>query len=492
MGSNTVGFYCNALKSSVFNNKKRIDDICDGSICDITYKFSFTRYYQIIAGELALNYGQCTAVNNQSMEASDFVDIGIFSTIEIVCMVRQYSAGAFSGLVFYDENKEPIEGHFFTDNSISVDQGYSVVKNFAVPALARYVRTTRFSSNSPLGSNTIEFYCKAAVKSIKKFYEYAEPSLLFRNRGYSGFEAISVPNYPHHDTTYCRTTEEVYAFNKAQDGVSKIYTKDFEFIKDINVSFYETFKDGTHDYLQMKSVDCNWRNNCLLVGNGQANYRSNDGYLYLFYDFLNWKNIDGQVNFSNCGSYIKYDFSELGICIYGFWAGNNDTNDVILVNSNRMKDYYFIHLGKGVNQLGKGSYIAGATDTEYNGTWEILSHFEAPYTSQFTEKDQNDVVWPHGGQYYRGALYIASNDHNTCEVFKISFIPNGSAKGFAKIDTIVAESYMPSGSYKGKKRYSFLDGMFIRDGHIYSAPLNVDGHYHTGTNKVVLKIEIPL
>lgn len=298
----------------------------------------------------------------------------------------------------------------------------------------------------------------------------------FAQRKYPNFKAISVPNYPSHDVTVVGS--QIWAFNRPNETPSlKTYTlanDTFTLVTSKNVSLYETI-NGSSKMIEMKSVDYNNDIDCLLVGNGCSTYVSGQSHLYLFYEADTWADNQTEITFSNCGAYTMVDVSALGDKSYAFWASENPDNNLIYVSINMFKDIYLVQLGKGTENLGSGTYASADSD-KFNGSYRVLKHWEQ---ADFVTGEYGN----HGGQAYNGRLYIVNNDSTKNEIYE--FILNDDET--LQMNVIDCASYMTG----QKLRYRYMDGMFALDGYLYASPLYVDGVYHSGSNKVVLKIEIP-
>ena len=129
----------------------------------------------------------------------------------------------------------------------------------------------------------------------------------------------------------------------------------------------------------------------------------------------------------------------------------------------------FTRLGKGTNNLGMGVF-AEAEEGKYNGSYEVLKHWQP-------EIVQTGTFAGHGGQFYKGHLYIATNDSSKNQIYKFKLKDDGTFK----IDILNMEQYNDDGSIT----YLYIDGMCIDDGYIYAHPLNV-----TQSDKNLLKIEL--
>lgn len=297
----------------------------------------------------------------------------------------------------------------------------------------------------------------------------------FVERKYPDIEVIPCANYPHHDATV--VGDQIWAFNKPTDGNSKAYTlanDEFTLVRSKQISLYETI-NGSSKEIEMKSVDYNNEINCLIVGNGSSSYVSGQSHLYLFYESSTWFDDATEITMSNCGDYTMVDVSALGDKSYAFWAYENPDNNMIYVSINMFKDIYLVQLGKGTENLGSGTYASASTD-KFNGSYRVLKHWEQ---ENFITGEYGN----HGGQAYNGRLYIVNNDSTKNEIYE--FILNDDET--LQMNVIDCSTYM-----NGQKlRYRYMDGMFALNGYLYSAPLYVDGAYHTGSNKVVLKIKIP-
>lgn len=294
-----------------------------------------------------------------------------------------------------------------------------------------------------------------------------------QNYIYPSIDAYSVPYYPGHDTTF--VGDNIWAFNAPTDGGAiKVYNTSLVLQKSMTHNFYFTRKNGTTYELRMKSVDYNPVNEVLMVGNGYGPTET-EGLLFMFYDCDDWLSMSATIDFTNCGSYSKIDVTELGSNrAYGFWAGKCEENDQIYLTIGEFADIYLLRLGKGTNQLAKGTY-ASADASKYNGTWEILKHW--------TQKETPATPFaPHGGQAYNGCLYAADNLADTCRIFKV----NLNDDGYMTFDVLDLVHYSNSGN---GIVHQAIDGMCIKDGIIYASPLRINGAYNYA-QKVVFKIKI--
>ena len=466
-----------SLSAELGATNETITGIIGGADIDFTDEFSFSAG-QIIAEKTNANYGNKASSTN--FDCCDYVNISQFTKLKITCIVRPYTATAFTGLVFYDKDKSPIIGYYYTDSDVAADAGYLLEKELNVPLDAVYVRTTIFSDTSVFGTNNIPFACVGSPKSITDLYEKINAIAPVsptneKNILYPDFDIISVPNYPRHDATYSHTEDKIYAFNKYGDGVNgelHIYDKDFTLVKDdIRVQFIETYKDSSTSGLQMKNVDANRYNNNLIVGNGKSSYDADNSYLYVFYEWDEWENAQDTITFSNCGNYTKIDVTELGYKSYGWWCGGEES-DKVLVNVNLLNDFYLIRLGRGTNQLAKGTYSA-TTDEYYNGTWEVLKHWTLKEPTTYSQ---------HGGQMLNGKLYIATSYEYVCQVYEVVLNEDGTAE-LSILD--MGDRQLASSSLK----YRFIDGMFGIGEYLYGSPLIKNGAYNDA-EKVVLKIKV--
>lgn len=274
-------------------------------------------------------------------------------------------------------------------------------------------------------------------------------------------EVIKVADYPHHDSTFIG--DNIVAFDKPSDGGAvKLYDSNFTLLKSAVHNLQYTLKDGTERELEMKSVDFNSSNRALLVGNGASNYSANDSYLYIFYAAESWLNSVETITFDNCGDYTQIDVTELGFKAYAWWGAANTDNAEIFVSVNYFKDVYLLRLGK--------------VSDRYDGTYTVLRHWTQ------TVKQTNNYG-QHGGQFYNGSLYLVNNNSAKNEIYRCVLNDDGGLQ----FDVLDLSQYMASGAL----RYRYIDGLCIKDGYMYGAPLYINNAYNTGSNKVVLKIAVP-
>lgn len=250
-----------------------------------------------------------------------------------------------------------------------------------------------------------------------------------------------------HDFTFI--DNELWTFDNYNSGYK---------ILDVNNHYSEIhsgitkFEDGNKG-VQMKSVD--YKNGILAVGNGSSFSKEGFNFIYLFYEYESWKSIDETITFENCGRYTTINVDDLGIKSYGFWS---DCNDMMFVCANLMKDVYLILLGTGENKLEHGDYSYVA-ENKYNGTYKIIKHWHQDYLTTASE---------HGGQFYKGNLYVATNEREKSEVYKYIL----SNDGKLKFESIQLWEYNQEGNLVSH----YIDGLAIKDGKIYANPLDGDRH----------------
>lgn len=276
---------------------------------------------------------------------------------------------------------------------------------------------------------------------------------------------LTASGRPSHDCTW--VGDEFWSFNKPSDGGAlKIYDSSLVLQASKTTGFYETWKDeSTNNQLEMKAVD--YKDGLLMVSNGKSTYSSNDSYAYIFYDPTSWKSASSTITFANCGDYTKLDFTELGYKCYTFFGSQPE---LVFVCTNLFGRVTLVRLGKGTNDLGKGTYTA-AESNEFNGSWAIIkTWFQTPVAT--------GSYAPHGGQYYNGLLYLATNDSSLCQVYRC--VLNDSGK--LQFDVLHLEHYNDNGNLL----YSYIDGMAIKDGILYAQPLNTNG----GSSTAILKANI--
>jgi hypothetical protein len=238
--------------------------------------------------------------------------------------------------------------------------------------------------------------------------------------------------------------------------------------------FINFIEDNTRE-LEMKSTD--YAYNKLLVGNGRAikydevTYEEQGARLYVFHDANTWVDNENEteINFESCGKYDIIDVSELGYKIYGFWGNIENT---VFVSCNLFNDVYKIKLGVGTNKFDKGTFVEN--NNGYNGTYTILDHWHA------ATSDAGSLAG-HGGQFYKGYLYIAPNDVDKCEVYRF----NLKSTGVMTVDIISLHDI----NDKGKPLYHYIDGICIKDDLMYVQPLCMNGSYEP-INSIYLIVEL--
>lgn len=105
----------------------------------ITNQFSFTPN-RLIIGVEGENLGISEGGHANRFQASDYVDIHIFSRLEIT-VVQLNDRSSEAGGCFYDENRDPISGFCFASES----PVGNVARQITVPLGAYYIRTTRIN-----------------------------------------------------------------------------------------------------------------------------------------------------------------------------------------------------------------------------------------------------------------------------------------------------------------------------------------------------------
>ena len=327
--------------------------------------------------------------------------------------------------------------------------------------------------------SSLAFYLASdnLVDVFNKIDENLKYNSVILNKIDCTFEVIEFADRSNHDCTF--VGNKIWSFDKPSDGgwVVSVNTDGSDAKRIFRTSFYD--ENGLE--IEMKSVDCAFGG--LLVGNGSAiSWKEKDKYehcAYIFYDYLQWEksanNASVPITFDNCGFYTKINLSELGAKVYAFYGGGED---IILVSCNLFNDIYEIELGKGMIDLGKGDYSPTSCD-KYNGSYKILSHLhQAGAIGQFAA---------HGGQYYNGALYLASNDPSKCLVYRIKIRDNTSLK-FEELNfNIYSDKLNYYGNIPVKLVYSYIDGLCIKDGKIYAQILNVNG-IQSGSFVIVAEI----
>lgn len=282
------------------------------------------------------------------------------------------------------------------------------------------------------------------------------------------FKAVET-NRSSHDCTFIG--DEIVSFSKPSDGGYAQYINPQTWVRMLRrkINFTEA---ATNKELEMKSTD--YKFGKLLVGNGRAiksdesSYTDQGARIYVFYDAANWRDDPAaEITFDNCGTYDVIDISGLGYKVYGFWGGAADT---VFVSCNLFNDVYLIQLGAGTNNLGTGTYSA-AEDSRYNGSYKVIGHW--------TNTHNYGNFAAHGGQYYNGSLYLATNDTSKCTVYRC-VMKDDQTMDFEELNF---EAYIPSSP--NTLMYRYIDGMCIKDGTLYAQPLTV-GTVNSGNHTIML------
>ena len=276
-----------------------------------------------------------------------------------------------------------------------------------------------------------------------------------------------------HDCTFIG--DEIVSFSKPSDGGYARYINPQTWVSPLRrkINFTEA---ATGKELEMKSTD--YKFGKLLVGNGRAiksdesSYTDQGARLYVFHNAASWRDDPAaEITFDNCGAYDVIDISSLGYKVYGFWGGAADT---VFVSCNLFNDVYLIQLGAGTNNLGAGTYSA-AGDGRYNGSYKTIRHW--------TNTNDYGGFAAHGGQYYNGSLYLATNDTSKCTVYRCELKDDGAMD----FDELNFEAYIPSSP--NTLMYRYIDGMCIKDGTLYAQPLTV-GTVNSSNSTIMLVAEL--
>ena len=257
---------------------------------------------------------------------------------------------------------------------------------------------------------------------------------------------------PNHDCTIIGN--DIVSFDKYDDGGSIAYFNLDTFARDV-VKIHN-FVESNNVKLQMKS--CDYKYGKLLLGNGRSGYDPDFGRLYVLYEADTWKaNAEigtsaNPITFENCGEYKEIDVTSLGGKTYGFWANGDD---MVFVSCNLFNDVYRIQLAKGATQWDGGTFAEGTASDKYNGTWRIIDHWH-----------QGGFLGDraaHGGQYYKGHLYLADNNAEINVLYRCILRDNG----VLEFQPISFDRQAPDGTLM----YRNPDGVCIHDGKIYMQPL---------------------
>ena len=75
------------------------------------------------------------------------------------------------------------------------------------------------------------------------------------------------------------------------------------------------------------------------------------------------------------------------------------------------KSWFKILLGLGENQLEYGTYVSGKSNTEFNGTWKPLGHWEFIKTLPTKESPDSNYECLQGMEFYKG-VFVCAIGHN--------------------------------------------------------------------------------
>lgn len=145
---------------------------------------------------------------------------------------------------------------------------------------------------------------------------------------------------------------------------------------------------------------------------------------------------------------IEYDCQALnwGTFLNGCWGYNNyGAYDLVIINTNRCKNYRVVQLGKGTNNLGLGNYVAAGAD-EFNGSFAVIKSFTLDIDPPAGYVNQ-------GADFYNGVLYLGMGHyHDLYWLVELKY--DGSAH-------VINEMYMPITDASGTLQSGSTEGVCI-------------------------------
>lgn len=333
-----------------------------------------------------LNVNNGDLIDSASRNTSDFIPIKPL-TLYTISNLRSY--------VFYDENKNYIDGMQLSDAKTD----YTI----EAPRLARYLRFDYYQNT---GEKQMVVEGTTVPEEFIPF-GFKEPNLIIDYNNLDEALSLSLSketegklssDYTWQDFTF--VGEEIWAFRPSDvgsaDGTREVYILD----KD-TLALNKTLR---HNFGHANTIDYCAETDSLIFGNGSGQYNT-DGEIYIVQGVKHLRNsaentlID--INGTTEGTLItKIEvFREFGDKVNVCWGeDNNGLHNICYVLSNDNVNVRKLLLGMGSNQFDNGQFISGRNENEFNGTYKILSE----YSLQRERIEVNQ-----GTCYYNGYLYCA-------------------------------------------------------------------------------------
>ena len=208
------------------------------------------------------------------------------------------------------------------------------------------------------------------------------------------------------DMTY--VVDELWAFGSSADDHSS-----YAGINRIEINYEEgTYTSSRlyHNWGHINSIDYSRGADALLTSNaGQST--TDEGIIYIIQNVSAIKAMAAETQAPFADYVLQIDCSglDLGYKFQLCWGESNYGRfDIAYLLTSDMKTIRRIQLGKGSNALTYGTAVSGATDNQFNGTFEILNTF------------QTNVQMQNNGTAYKGGCIYAVGDHTAMNLLRFT------------------------------------------------------------------------
>lgn len=221
----------------------------------------------------------------------------------------------------------------------------------------------------------------------------SESTNLYRD-GYV-FDFDTLGHTPGGRADICFVNDELWVFHSSNDEHTD-YKLVNRYTVDIANKTATLIGSFNHNWGHVNSIAYQPQIDALITGNGSGVYGT-PGAIFIFENAENFKN-SATVEFSTSTIQIDVTAEGWGDKINVVWGSepNLGQHNICYVISNDGANVRKVLLGKGTNNLGKGTLLAGKTDTQFNGTFKVLE--------EWTQTSVDVVQGAHseGGVLYMG------------------------------------------------------------------------------------------
>lgn len=203
----------------------------------------------------------------------------------------------------------------------------------------------------------------------------------------------------HYSSCLCVVGDEIWFFMVSNDaGTEKagVYRYKFD-LENKSLSYAGKF---LHNWGHVNSVGYSQETDTLATSSFVGSGTAQEDKEYKIYLFENASQIENDVFISKTNALtIDVESEDWGWRQnVTFGEGNGGRGNILYYCTDDQTKIRKLLLGQGANNLGKGQFQSGRTDSQFNGSFKVLSEFV----------DQNKVLEVNQGtSYYGGYLYIA-------------------------------------------------------------------------------------